>query len=139
MKYESDIIAPTVFSAEQFTTLQKERVNPDLEYSGPKYRMVRLERSTLAEVSCALADWAEANAQDEDFDEDGKLKNTSFHEDEAVSKFLASMFEVTRRNPEFTVTVRFRVTAEDDWDAKEQVENSIDGEIEYSIDEVEED
>jgi len=138
MQYESDIIAPVVYSAERFTTLQNEKVNPDLEYSGQRYRIVNLERTVLAEVSCALADWAEANAQDEDFDEDGKLKNTSFHEDEAVSKFLASIFEVTRREREFAVSVTFNVKAKDEDEARQQVEDAIDRYIEYYVDDVNE-
>lgn len=137
MKYESDIIAPAVFTAEEFTTLSQEKQNPNYEYSGAKYRMVRIERSTLAEVSCALEDWAEANAQDEDF-EDGKLRDTSFHESEAVSKFLASMFEVTRREREFAVIVTFNVKAEDEDEARQQVEDAIDRYIEYYVDDVNE-
>ena len=136
MRYESDIIAPVVYSAEKFTTLQNEKVNPDLEYSGPRYRIVNLERTVLAEVSCALVDWVEANAQDEDF-EDGKLKDTSFHEEEAVSKFLASMFEVTRKDREFEVIVTFNVTADDEDHARQQVEDA--GRyLDYYIDEVNE-
>jgi hypothetical protein len=138
MKYESEDVLPRIFDAEQFNTLKGEKVNPDLEYSGPRYTIVPIERSVLAEVSCALADWAESNAQDEDFDEDGKLKNTSFHEDEIVSRFLASMFEVTRKDPEFAVTVVFHVRAQDEEEARAQVEDVIGGYIESYIDNVEE-
>ena len=125
----------TLSNEEVFKSKLTEKVNPEQAWSGNKYRIVALERYRLEEVASALSDWAESNAQDEDF-ENGRLKSTSFHEDETVSEFLASMFEV-RRTQWWDVCVTVKVEAMDEDEARDLVDGAICG-VDYDIDSVDE-
>jgi hypothetical protein len=137
MQYEGHVAMShdTLSSEEVFKSKLTEKVNPEQAWSGNKYRIVALERYRLEEVASALSDWAESNAQDEDF-EDGQLKSTSFHEDETVSEFLASMFEVTRTQA-WDVCVTLRVEARDKDEAMDLAGGAICG-VDYDIESVDE-
>lgn len=139
MKYIGRLTQYGVSNAEDFNEKFMEKENPDSEYSLKRYRIIPLNRRMLEDVGDALAEWAEHNARESDWDEEGRLKPTAFHADELVSDFLARMFDVERKLSEYTVTVTFNVQAENEDDARQMVEDSIDGHAEYYIDSVDED
>lgn len=126
-----------VYGEHEFSRAIAETVETTSEYKPKKYTVYKVDRNLLDDLAIHFEELA-PEMGDEDFDEDGELKQ--LHEDEAVSDFLKQFIRVDRKPNTYVVTVEFVVEAEDEDDAHNKVSDSIRyGEVEdWSITNTEE-
>ena len=127
-----------VYGEHEFSQAIAETIDSVERYHPKKYTVYKVDRDLLNDLCIHFEELAD-DMGDEDFDEDGELKQ--YHEDEAVSDFLKQFIRVERKPSTYVVTVEFVVEADDEEDANDKVSGSIRyGEVEdWSITDTRED
>lgn len=127
-----------VYGEHEFSRAIAETLPSEMASPPKKYTVYKVEKNLLNDLCIHFEELA-PEMMDEDFDEDGELKQ--YHEDEAVSDFLKQFIRVERKPNTYIVTVEFVVEADNEEDANDKVSGSIRyGEVEdWSITDTRED
>lgn len=124
-----------ITTEEEFRSYYEQKQDPEREWSRKKYCITAIPQSKIDELVEALQSTAD-DMNEEDFNEDGYAKQIA--EDETVSDFLKMFVEVKRVPSTYLLTLQFRVEAESEDEAREEVENMISGRADYDVTDVEE-